>query len=143
MKVSFKGLVGALVIPAFVLLTPVASMATIYHCDTDQALKWEHGRLVENKHYRHVVLRFDDERWTAWWSLNSSPNVPSNPLSLKVLQKASAGDDLIAISDPAPSKHITGGLTLYIRGWDKETNGLVFMFTEYDNILSGHCKAER
>jgi hypothetical protein len=139
MKVTnMKKYLGFIV--AVMMMAPTAAMATVYHCDTDQALEWQHGKLVQNRHLKHGAYRFDDETAMLWEAVN--PSLPFGPRQLKLVQKANSGNDLIATSEERSGANIVGETVLHIRSWDEKADRLIFMITEYDNVSSGHCEAK-
>jgi hypothetical protein len=119
---------------ALLMLTPVASVATSYECNTEQALKWEHGKLVPDTNYlNHEVLLFDDE--TGILSVALKAGSVFDPIHLKIVEP---GSELTAVS--TYSQGFVGNNLFHLRTWDK-ASGISFLFysDSPNEITTGKC----
>lgn len=116
--------------------------ATIYECQTKQAVVWKHGKLGPEGKVRHSLLnsliRFDDKTNTMWTGY--APNGPFAPTKMDVVQQGPDDHwDLVALKVGNVNGQFTGFSALRIRAWDKKA-GLIFLYTSEETILSGRCE---
>ena len=139
---------GALLILA--MLLPTTAMATVYVCDTKQAIIWKDGKLDSeniNAGTGYKLLQFNDSTGVLKEGYNFKSLTKVHVL--EVLHKKTNDYKLIAIQkdaleravDDIMQKDIVGVTTLQITN---SSNGSVFLLTESNiaGILTGHCHEE-
>jgi hypothetical protein len=119
------------------------AMATVYNCNTEQAVVAAHGHFDSKTNLQHVVLKFDDETGTLWWAFNSS-TLPSQS-HLPVLQKMNLGRDLIAFSEIKIKGVLAGEEIFQISRFEEKSYGLTFVYSEpvTNQSLTGKCQREK
>jgi hypothetical protein len=131
-----------LVIWFAVLLTPLASNATVYECHTTQVTRWYHGKIVPytgRNAAEHQILRFNDETGDMEQQYNSGE--ASIPSHLDIVKKMDQYGKLIAVfNKQANDRYI--GTTVFRIDMDSKKVKIVFLFFDTfgaNRISTGTC----
>jgi len=126
-------IVATIILLLFVSL-PVS--AETYDCETQQAFKWEGGKIKSNKFIRKEVLEFNDE--TGVLSIEENKSGIFVPTQMIVIKKLGPDNDLVA-TYTNDGGNFFNNWEFRMRSWDQKA-GLIFLFKSSDErISSGSC----
>ena len=153
-KFAIPAKLAALLTCTTMILAPTTSMATVYECNTEQAVIWKHGHLNPESigpRTGYRLLRFDDK--TGVLSQGYDPSLLTGIHTLKIIHRGDLRkDSLVAVQDAITAgvigdtrqESIIGVTTLQIMTSDERVPRLIFLLSQsaYESILAGQCHIE-